>query len=145
MFGHTRVFCVFKQSEVESILVCLCCCQVTAVVSDSVRPHRQQPTRLPRPRASPGMNTGVGCHFLLQCMKVKSESEVAQWCPTLCNPMDCSLPGSSIHGILQARALEWGAIALSVSLSLDNIKTTNLVVNNFSKLFDHIQTTSLKL
>ena len=75
-------------------------------------------------------------------MKVKSESEVAQSCPTPSDPMDCSLPGSSIHGILQARALEWGAIALSVSLSLDNIKTTNLVVNNFSKLFDHIQTMS---
>ena len=57
------------------------------------------------------MNTGVGCHFLLQCMKVKSESEVAQSCPTLRNPMDCSLPGSSIHGIFQARVLEWGAIA----------------------------------
>ena len=78
-------------------------------------PHRQQPTRLPRPWDSPGKNTGVGCHFLLQCMKVKSESEVAQSCPTLCDPMDCSPPGSSIHGIFQARALEWGAIAFSVS------------------------------
>ena len=58
-----------------------------------------------------GKNTGVGCHFLLQCMKVKSESEVAQSCPTLSHPMDCSLPGSSIHGILQARVLEWDAIA----------------------------------
>ena len=64
-------------------------------------------------RDSPGKNTGVGCHFLLQCMKVKSESEVAQSCPTLCDPMDCSLPGSSIHGIFQARVLEWGAIAFS--------------------------------
>jgi len=62
---------------------------------------------------SPGKNTGVGCHFLLQCMKVKSESEVAQSCPTLCDPVDCSLPGSSIHGIFQARVLEWGAIAFS--------------------------------
>ena len=60
---------------------------------------------------SPGKNTGVGCHFLLQCMKVKSESEVAQSCPTLSDPMDCNLPGSSIHGIFQARVLEWGAIA----------------------------------
>ena len=75
--------------------------------------HRGQPTRLPRPWNSPGKNTGVGCHFLLQCMKVKSESEVAQWCPTLRNPMDCSLQGSSIYGIFQARVLEWGAIALS--------------------------------
>ena len=80
-------------------------------MSDSVRPHRRQPTRLPCPWDSPGKNTGVGCHFLLQCMKVKSESEVAQSCPTLSDPMDCSLPGSSIHGIFQARVLEWGAIA----------------------------------
>ena len=79
----------------------------------SVWPHRRQPTRLPHPWDSPGKNTGVGCHFLLQCMKVKSEREVAQSCPTLCNPMDCSLPGSSIHGIFQARLLEWGAIAFS--------------------------------
>ena len=56
-----------------------------------------------------GKNTAVGCHFLLQCMKMKSESEVAQSCLTLGDPMDCSLPGSSIHGIFQARVLEWGA------------------------------------
>ena len=68
-------------------------------MSDSVRPHRRQPTRLPRPWDSPGKNTGVGCHFLLPCMKVKSESEVAQSCPTLNDPMDCSLLGSCIHGI----------------------------------------------
>ena len=68
---------------------------------------------LPHPWDSPGKNTGVGCHFLLQCMKVKSESEVAQSCPTLSDPMDCSLQGSSIHGIFQARVLEWGAIAFS--------------------------------
>ena len=80
-------------------------------MSDSVRPHRRQPTRLRHTWDSPGKNTGVGCHFLLQCMKVKSESEVAQSCPTLSDPMDCSLPGSSIQGILQARVLEWGAIA----------------------------------
>ena len=83
-------------------------------MSDSVRPHRQQPTRLPRPWDSPGKNTGVSCQFCLQCKKVKSESEVTQSCPTLSNPMDCSLPGSSIHGIFQARVLEWGAIAFSV-------------------------------
>ena len=82
---------------------------------DSVQPHRRQPTRLPRPWDSPGKNTGVGCYFLLQCMKVKSEREVAQSCPTLSDPMDCSLPGSSVHGILQARVLEWGAIAFSDS------------------------------
>ena len=78
-------------------------------------PHRRQPTRLPRPWDSPGKNTGVDCHFLLQCMKVKSESEVTQSCSTLSDPMDCSAPGSSIHGIFQARVLEWGAIAFSVS------------------------------
>ena len=77
----------------------------------TVQPHRRQPTRLPRPWDSPGKNTGVGCHFLLQCMKVKRESEVVQSCPTLSDPMDCSPPGSSIHGIFQARVLEWGAIA----------------------------------
>ena len=90
----------------------LCCC-AASVVSDSVRPHRQQPTRLPCPWDSPGKNTGVGCHFLLQGMKVKSESEVAQSCPTISNPMDCSPPGSSVHGIFQARVLEWGAITFS--------------------------------
>ena len=79
-------------------------------MSDSVWPHSWQPTRLPRPWDSPGKNTGVGCHFLLQCMKVKSESEVAQSCPTLSDPMDCGPPGSSVHGIFQARVLEWGAI-----------------------------------
>ena len=81
-------------------------------VSDSVLPHRRPPTRLPHPWNSPGKNTGVGCHFLLQCMKVKSEREVAQLCLTLRNLMDCSLPGSSVHGIFQARVLEWGAITL---------------------------------
>ena len=70
-------------------------------------PTDGSPTRLPGPWDSQGKNTGVGCHFLLQCMKVKSESEVAQSCLTLCDPMDCSLPGSSIHGIFQARVLEW--------------------------------------
>ena len=84
-----------------------------SVVSDSVQPHRRQPTRLCCPWDSPGKHTGVGCHFLLQCIKVKSESEVAQSCPTLSDPMDCSPPGSSIHGIFQARVLERGAIAFS--------------------------------
>ena len=71
-----------------------------------MRPHKRQPTRLPCPWDSPGKNTGVGCHFLLQSMKMKSESEVAQSCPTLRDPMDCSLPGSSAHGIFQARVLD---------------------------------------
>ena len=92
---------------------CCCCFLVASVVSDSVRPHRRQPNGLPGSWDSPGKNTGVGCHFLLQCMKVKSESKVAQSCPTLSDPMDCSLPGSSIHGIFQARVLEWGAIVFS--------------------------------
>ena len=82
-------------------------------MSDSVQPQRRQPTRLPHPWDSPGKNTGVGCHFLLQCIKVKSESEFAQSCPTLHDPMDYNLAGSSIHGILQARVLEWVAIAFS--------------------------------
>ena len=82
-------------------------------MSDSVRPHGWQPTRLPHPWDSPGKNTGVGCHFLLQCMKVKSENEVARSCLTLSDPMNCSLPGSSVHGIFQTRVLEWVAIAFS--------------------------------
>ena len=84
-------------------------------MSDSVRPRRRQPTRLLCPWDS-GKNTGVGCHFHLQCMKVKSESEVAQSWLTLSDPMDCSPPGSSIHGIFQARGLEWGAISFSGGL-----------------------------
>ena len=85
-------------------------------MSDSATPHRRQPTRFPRPWDSPGKNTRVGCHFLLQCMKVKSEREVTESYPTLSDPMDYSLPGSSIHGIFQARVLEWGAIAFSVKV-----------------------------
>ena len=77
--------------------------------------HRQQPTRLPCPWDSPDKNTGVGCHFLLQRVKVKSESEVTQSCPTVRDPMDCSPPGSLVHGIFQARVLEWGATAFSMN------------------------------
>jgi len=80
-----------------------------SVVSDSMRPHRWQPTRLRHPWDSPGKNTGVGYHFLLQCVKVKSLKS----CPTHSDPLDCSLPGFSIHGIFQARVLEWGAISFS--------------------------------
>ena len=93
---------------------CCCCCEVASVVSNSVRPHRWQPTRLPHRWDSPGKNTVVGCHFLLQCMKVKSEREVSQSCLTLSDPMDCTPPGSSVHGIFQARVLEWGAQFLEV-------------------------------
>ena len=88
-----------------------------------VRPHRRQPTRLPNPWDPPGKNTGVGCHFLLQCMKVKSENEVDQSCLTLSDPMDCSLPGSSIHGIFQSRVLERGAIAFSQNVTAATAKS----------------------
>ena len=80
----------------------------------------------PCPWDSPGKNTGVGWHFLLQCMKVKSESEVAQSSLTLRDPMDCSPPGSSIHGIFPARVLEWVAIAFSATLSTSVTYTHNL-------------------
>ena len=88
-------------------------------MSDSVRPRRRQPTRLLRPWDFPGKSTGVGCRFLLQCMKVKSGSEVAQSCPTLSDPMDCSPPGSCVYGILQARLLEW--VAISVDKCFPNL------------------------
>ena len=100
-------------------LGCACLTYATAAAAKSLqscptlRPHRRQPTRLPRPWDSPGKNTGVGCHFLLQCVKVKSESELPQSCPTLSDPTDCSLRDSSFHGIFQARVLEWVAIAFS--------------------------------
>ena len=103
-------------------------------MSDSVRPHRWQPTRLCHPWDSPGKNTGVGCHFLLQCMKVKSESEVTQSCLTLSNPMDCSPSGSFVHGIFQARILEWGAIAFSdFSLYISSLFV--FVINSAIKYF----------
>ena len=89
-----------------------------------------QPTRLRHPWDSPGKNTGVSCQFLLQYMKVKSESEVAQSCPTLSDPMDCSPPGSSIHEIFQARVLEWGAIAFSILFlyCVPNSRSSSLMV-----------------
>ena len=80
---------------------------------------------------SPGKNTGVGCHFLLQCVKVKSASEVAQSCPTLSDPMDCSPPGSSIRGIFQARVLEWGAITFTTA----KIQRYNVQHRNYSQYF----------
>ena len=119
----------FKRVGIYVCCCYCCCCYVTSVVSDPVQPHRRQPTRLPRPWDSPGKNTGVGCRFLLQCMKVKSESEVAQSCPTLSDPMDCSPPGSSIHGIFQARVLEWGAIAFSI-LSEEIFLNFSIVIYN---------------
>ena len=107
-------------------------------MSDSVRPHRLQPTRLHHPWDSPGKNTGVGCHFLLQCMKVKSESEVAQSCPTLSNPMGCSLPGSSVHGIFQARVLQWGAIAFSVEYLYSLNPAAAVLCEHQVDLFAHV-------
>ena len=118
---------------IHSCSIPCCCCYVTSVVSDSVWPHRQQPTRLPRPWDSPSKNTAVGCHFLLQCMKVKSESEVVQSCPTLSKPMDCSPPGSSIYGIFQARVLGWGAIAFSaLYLKQTQIQFSDIIRYNWS-------------
>ena len=96
--------------------VCCCCCYVASVVSASVRPHRRQSTRLPRPWDSPGKNTGVGCYFLLRCMKVKSESEVAQSYLTLSNPMDCSPPGSSVHGAGKSTGVGCHCLLRSFSL-----------------------------
>ena len=101
--------------------------------------HRQQPIRLPCPWDSPGKNTGVGCHFLPQWMKVKSESEDIQSCPSLSDPMDCSLPGFSVHGIFQARVLEWGAIAFSdirhylASYQSNHWKTSSATIMSFKK------------
>ena len=110
LWHHVHVQSTFKR---EGRCQICCCCQVTSDMSNSVRPHRGQPTRLPRPWDSPGKNTGVGCHILLQCMKVKSESEVAPLCPTISDPTDYILPGSSVRRIFQARVLEWVAIAFS--------------------------------
>ena len=91
----------------ELAYMLLCVCVYCFVVSDSLQPHRLQPTRPLCPWDSPGKNTGVGCHFLLKRNCRKKESEVTQLCPILYDPMDCSLPGSSICGIFQARVLEW--------------------------------------
>ena len=124
-----------------------------------MRTHRWQPIRLPHPWDSPGKNPGVVYHFLLQCMKVKSESEVTQSCPTLRDLMDCSLPGSSIHGIFQARVLEWGAIAFSVSHcrhpqnnASQNVNPQNVNLNSMSdtehvsrRKIWHLHSTSLQL
>ena len=111
-------------------------------MSDSVRPHRRQPTRLPHPWDSPGKNSGVGCHFLLQCMKVKIESEVAQSCPTPRDPIDCGLQGSSLHGIFQARVLEWVAIAFSAhelaGRFFTNSTTWEALGNNWDTSKNHV-------
>ena len=102
-----------QMQELDNKEGCCCCHKVASVVSNSARPHRRKAIKLPPPRDSPGNNTGMGCHFILQCRKVKSKNEIAQSCPTPSGPKDCSLPGSSVHGIFQAKKLEWVAIAFS--------------------------------
>ena len=128
--------CLAAAAAAKSLQACLTLCGL-----------RRQPTMLPRPWDSPGKNTGVACHFLLQCRKVKSESEVAQLCPTLSDPMDCSPPGSSVHGIFQARVLEWAAIAFSDTLSWRGWKMLN--IQNFNikwntKLYSYFCYTKVK-
>ena len=116
-----------------------CCCCIASVVSlcDPI-----DGSRLPRPWDSPGKNTGVGCHFLLQCRKVKSESEVDQSCPTFSDPMDCSPPGSSVHGVFQARVLEWGATAFSILfLNTPELFTSSIPLCSFLK---HVRMSLLK-
>ena len=108
----------------------------------TVRPHRWQPTRHPCPWDSPGKNTGVSCHFLLQCVKVKSDSEVAQSCPTRSDPMDSSLPGCSIHGIFQARVLKWGATAFSSLMGSQKVRhdlATEQQLRSCAKSLSHVQ------
>ena len=103
-------------SGVKSLTCCCYCCYVASVVSDSVRPHRRQPTRLPAPWDSPRKNTGVGCHFLLQCMKVKSESEVAQLCPTLATPWTGAYQAPPSMGF--SRREYWSGVPLPSPKSL---------------------------
>ena len=112
---NQRCFHMELKKNAHQLLKLFNLVHVCSVVSNSLQPHRLWPARLLCPWDSPGKNTGVCCRFLRQFMKVKIESQVAQSCPTLCNPTDCSLPGSSIHEIFQARVLEWGAIAFSIS------------------------------
>ena len=97
----------------------------------------RQPTRVSHPWDSPGKNTGVSCHFLLQCMRVKSESEITQLCPSLSDPMDCSLPGFSIHGIFQARVLEWVASAFSNSRFISGCYYCLVLLQGVSLSFEH--------
>ena len=104
--------CGSLEKAMEWLLLLSCFSRVRLCVTPQMAAHQA-----PRPWDSPGKNTGVGCHCLLQCMKVKSESQVAQSCQTLRDPMDRSPPGSSPHGIFQARVLEWGAIAFSATLA----------------------------
>ena len=131
-FAH-RLCCL--HSDIHCC-ISVCCCSVTSVVSDSVRPHRRQPTRLPRPWDSPGKNTGVGCHFLLQCRKVKSESEVAQSCLTLSDPMDRSPPGSSVHGDSPGKDTGVGCHALFQGIFLT--QGSNLGLQHCRRILYHL-------
>ena len=120
--------CVAATAGTQSWLACWC--------QPAVKSLQSCPTLCdPRDKAppswdSPGKHTGVGCHFLLQCMKVKSESEVAQSCLTSSDPMDCSLPGSSTHGIFQARVLEWVATAFLQSSKLPGMALSLAVLSH---------------
>ena len=107
VYSYNAVFLEIKKNKLLLLLLSHFSC-VWLCATPETAAHQASPSL-----DSPGKNTGVGCHFLLQCMKVKRESEVAHSCPTLSDPMDCSLPGSSIRGIFQARVPEWGAIAFS--------------------------------
>jgi len=113
LYAFIHLLCIYEFLYINYVFAAATAAKSRQSCLTLCDPHRWQATRLPRPWDSPGKNTGVGCHFPLQCMKVKSESEVAPSCLTLCDPMDCSPPGSSIHRISQARVLEWGAIAFS--------------------------------
>ena len=113
-------------------------------MSYSMRPHRRQPTRLRCPWDSPGKNTGVGCHFLLQCMKVKSESEVAEFCPTLSDPMDCGPPGSSIHGIFPGKSTGVGCHCLLRSISIVRSNKYRSAVLSVSKIMVFYQLQLIK-
>ena len=119
---------VYISSFISLQHISRCCC-VTSVVSDSVQPHRRQPTRLPRPWDSPGKNTGVGCHFLLQCMKVKSESEVAQTCPTLATPWTAAYQAPPSMGF--SRQNYWSGVPLPSPIYLD--KCIQSVCNDIGK------------
>ena len=132
---HNYHFLTAAAAAAKSLQSCPTLCDTTY---RRHRPHRRQPTRLPRPWDSPGKNTGVGCHFLLQCRKVKSEREVAQSCPSLCDPMDCSPPGFSIHRIFQARVLEGGAIAFSVIPGYPDLKLNSAFTNFAQCQFSHL-------
>jgi len=144
--SHLVLKLLVNHSNSSSFFLCCCCCWVTSVVSDSVWPHRRQPSRLCHPWDSPGKNTGVGCHFLLQCTKVKRESEVAQSCRTLSDLMDSSLPGSSVHGIFQARVLEWVPLLSPFSYAeVSKLFFTGLYNGHF-KLWNHkVSITTIQL